>query len=72
MRCDVSVVMQIVTFCWVSLVLPRACVALSGKARGYRGGQRALNADHLALGGLASSLAAFVAQEQLGVNLDRR
>lgn len=32
-------------------------------------GQGALSADHLALGGLLSSLVAFVPCEQLGLNL---
>lgn len=45
-----------------------ARAALSKRTR--NGGVRGvLNADHLALGGLVSSLAAFVPGEQLGLNL---
>lgn len=33
------------------------------------GGEGALDADHLAIGGLVSSLTAFVPDQQLGLNL---
>lgn len=37
--------------------------------QGLEGSEGALNADHLALGGLVSSLTAFVRGKQLGLNL---